>query len=250
MMPEEQSQGTGAQSSRTSGTLFLVGVPIGHPDDLTIRALATLRRVDLIAAKNPRLTQLLLAHHGIHASLTSYDRDNAADKTPVLLDRLRRGRHIALVSDSGMPALYDPGRLLIAAATKAGLTVEVIPGPSIVAAAATLCGMDADAFVFEGRCAGSNRSLARRLHSLKQEPRTIILLPPVPALRHMLTILLTALGNRRVVLGLDLTQPGQHVLRGRVRALLAKEATFNNASLAVLVVEGARRGKTPARKKD
>lgn len=249
-MREEQSQGTRAQSGRASGTLFLVGVPIGHPDDLTIRALATLRRVDLIAAKDTRVTESLLSHHGVQVPLTTYDRTNAAEKTAVLLDRLRRGQHIALVSDCGMPALYDPGRLLISAATTEGFVVDVIPGPSIVAAAATLCGMDADAFVFEGRCAGGNRSLARHLQSLKQEPRTIILLPPVPALRHMLTILLTALGNRRVVLGLDLTQPGQHVLRGRVRALLAKEATFNNASLAVLVVEGARRGKTPARKKD
>ncbi|MBA5869587.1 MAG: 16S rRNA (cytidine(1402)-2'-O)-methyltransferase [Nitrospira sp. CR2.1] len=250
MMPEEQSQGTGAQSGRSAGTLFLVGVPIGHPDDLTIRALATLRHVDLVAAKNPRLTQVLLAHHNIHASLTSYDRDNAAEKTPVLLDRLKQGQHIALVSDSGMPALYDPGLLLIAAATKAGLTVEVIPGPSIVATAAALCGMNTDAFVFEGRCADGTRKLTRRLQSLQHESRPLMLLPPVPALRQILTILLATLGNRLVVLGLDLTQPGQHVLRGRVQALLEKEAIFENASLAVLVVEGARRGKAAAGKKD
>lgn len=250
MMPKEQSQGTGAQSGPSSGTLFLVGVPIGHPDDLTIRALATLRRVDLIAAKNPRLTQSLLSYHGICAPLTTYDRDNAAEKTPIILDRLRQNQCIALVSDCGMPALYDPGRLLITAAAKAGLTVEVIPGPSIVATAATLCGMDANAFVFEGRCAGGTHNFARRLQSLQHESRPLILLPPVPTLPLMLTTLLTTLGNRRVVLGLDLTHPGQHVLRGRVRALLAKEVTFTKASRAVLIVEGARRGKRLGRKKE
>lgn len=248
-MRKEQSQEKRTSSRPPIGTLFLVGVPIGHPDDLTIRALATLRRVDLIAAKNPRLTQSLLSHHGIHVPLTTYDRDNAVEKTPILLNRLRRGQHIALVSDCGMPALYDPGRILITAATKAGLTVEVIPGPSIVATAATLCGMDANAFVFEGRCADGIRNLARRLQSLQHESRPLILLPPVETLRQILTFIFTTLGNRRAVLGLDLTQPGQHVLRGRVRSLLAKEGIFNNASLAVLIVEGARRGKTPGSKK-
>ncbi|CAE6766037.1 MAG: 16S rRNA (cytidine(1402)-2'-O)-methyltransferase [Nitrospira sp.] len=249
-MRKEQSQEKRASSRPPIGTLFLVGVPIGHPDDLTIRALATLRRVDLVATKNPLATQALLSHHGIHVPLTTYDRDNATEKTPILLDRLRRGQHLALVSDCGMPALYDPGRLLITAAAKAGLTVEVIPGPSIVAAAATLCGMDANAFVFEGRCAGGTHNFSRRLQSLQQESRPLILLPSVHALRHILTILLTTLGNRKAVLGLDLTQPGQQVLRGRVKALLTKEAIFNNASVAVLVVEGTGRRRTLGRKND
>jgi 16S rRNA (cytidine1402-2'-O)-methyltransferase len=90
MMPKEQSQGTGAQSGPSSGTLFLVGVPIGHPDDLTIRALATLRRVDLIAAKNPQLTQSLLSYHGICATITTYDREQCGrQSSPIILDRLK-----------------------------------------------------------------------------------------------------------------------------------------------------------------
>jgi 16S rRNA (cytidine1402-2'-O)-methyltransferase len=247
-MPEEQSQGMSAHSGQPSGTLFLVGLPIGHPDDLTVRALTILRRVDLVATKNPRSTQVLLSHHGIHASLTTYDRNNAAEKTPILIDRLRQGRHIALISDCGMPALYDPGRLLIAAATKVHFPVEVIPGPSIVTAAATLCGMDTNAFVFEGRCTGSPRGLARRLQSIQFEPRTLILLPPARSLRQTLRVILRTLGNRRVVVGLDLTQSGQNVLRGRVRSLLAREALLNEESLAVLIVEGAKAGKHAGRK--
>ncbi len=247
-MPQEQSQGITAHADPPSGTLFLVGMPIGHPDDLTIRALATLRRVDLIATKDTRVTESLLSHHGVHVLLTTYNRTNAAEKTPVLLDRLRRGQHIALVSDCGMPALHDPGRLLISAATTEGIVVDVIPGPSIVAAAATLCGMDANAFVFEGRCAGDTRSLTRRLVSLQHEPRTIILLPPIRSLQNILTVILKTLGNRRVVVGLDLTQAGQSIVRGRARALLAQALQFTYAALAVLVVEGARPGRKPGRK--
>ncbi|MBS0171325.1 MAG: hypothetical protein JSR62_13305 [Nitrospira sp.] len=247
MMPEEQSQGISAHSAPPSGTLFLVGMPIGHPDDVTIRALTILRRVDLVAAKNPRLAQSLLSHHGIQAVLTTYSRDNAADKTPILLDRLRRGQNIALVADCGMPALYDPGRLLITAATKARIEVEVIPGPSIVAAAATLCGMDTNTFVFEGRCAGNRRGLANRLNSLQHDSRTIILLPPMQSLRTTLTTILATLGNRQVVVGLDLTQAGQRVVRGRAQSLIKKETLFTQATGAVLVVEGAGRKKHQAK---
>lgn len=246
-MRQEQSQGISAHTDPPSGTLFLVGMPIGHPDDLTIRALATLRRVDVIATKDTRVTESLLSHHGIHIPLTTYNRTNAAEKTPVLLARLRRGQHIALVSDCGMPALYDPGRLLISAASTAGIAIDVIPGPSIVAAAATLCGMDANAFVFEGRCTGDTRGLARRLESFQREPRTLILLPPIHSLRNILTVILRTLGNRRIVLGLDLTHAGQNIVRGRARALLAQALRFKHASLAVLVVEGTRPGRKPGR---
>jgi 16S rRNA (cytidine1402-2'-O)-methyltransferase len=158
-MRRERSQGKRAQSASSAGTLFIVGVPIGHPDDLTIRGLATLRQVDLIAAKNPQATHVLLAHHGIHTTITTYDRNNAADKVPLLLDRLKHGDQVALVSDCGMPVVYDPGRLLIAAASRAQIPVKVIPGTSAVVAAAALAGMDGNAFVFDGRWTGGTKTL-------------------------------------------------------------------------------------------
>ncbi len=238
-MPRERSQGTCAQTAPHLGVLFIVGVPIGHPDDLTIRALATLREVDLIAAKNPQSTQALLSHHGVSATVTTYDRNNAAEKTPILLDRLRKGLHIALVSDCGMPGLYDPGRVLIAAALKEQIPIEVIPGTSAVVAATAMSGMDGNAFVFEGRCSGGIRTIARRLQLLRAEQRTMIFLPPVKELGQMLALISGTFGNRHVVLAFDLTKKTQTIVRGRVRTLLAGDPIHVNSSQVTLIVEGA-----------
>ena len=243
-MRRERSQEKCVQSGTGSGTLFIVGVPIGHPDDLTIRAVSTLRQVDLIAAKNPQSTRALLLHHGIEAVLTSYDRKNAVEKAPVLLERLKQGLDIALVSDCGMPAIYDPGKVLISAASQQHIPIEVIPGPSVVVAAAALCGMDGDSFVFEGGWSGGLRSVTRRLQSMRCESRTMILLPPAQALPHILSLILNTFGNRRVVLVLDLTKASQKVVRGRVRTLLARDALHESGSQLTLIVEGMkRRGK-------
>ncbi|MGZ9188440.1 MAG: 16S rRNA (cytidine(1402)-2'-O)-methyltransferase [Nitrospira sp.] len=239
-MRPEQSQGKCGSTGSLPATLFIVGVPIGHPDDLTIRALATFRRVGLIATKNPRATQALLAHHGIHTTLTTYDRVNAAEKVPILLGRLKQGTHIALVSDCGMPVVYDPGRLLITAAARLEIPIEIIPGISAVVTAAAVAGMDGNAFVFEGRWSGGVRDLERRIESLKTESRTMIFFPPARALRQILGLLLTILGNRRVVVAADLTCKTQQIVRGRVQKILTN-CPFENGSIQVtLIVEGMR----------
>jgi len=239
-MRRERSQGKHTRSDGLPGTLFVVGVPIGHPDDLTIRSLATFRKVNLVATKSPRATQALLAHHGIEAALTTYDRDNAVGKVPILLDRLQRGTQIALVSDGGMPVVYDPGRLLIAAAHESGIPIVVIPGTSAVVTAATLAGLDANAFVFEGRWTGGTRRITQRFQSLQSEFRTIILFPPTPALRQILTLLSEVLGNRRLVMAIDLTKKTQNILRGRVLELLANYPFNDESAQVTLVVEGKR----------
>ncbi len=242
-MRPEQSQGKHAHPSGLPGTLFIVGVSIGHPDDLTIRALATLRQVGLVATKNPRITQALLAHHGIRTTLTTYDRANAADKTPILLARLMQGTHVALVSDCGMPLVYDPGRLLINAAAASQISIEVIPGPSAVVAAVALAGMDSNAFIFEGRWSGETRTIIRRLDSLKAESRTMILFPPRLGIRKMLTLLVNVLGNRRIVAAADLTHETQRVVRGRVREILTHYPFDDEMKQVTLIVEGRRTGK-------
>ena len=243
-MRREQSQEKCAQSGTGSGTLFIVGVPIGHPDDLTVRALSTLRQVDVVAAKHPQATQALLSHHGIHGVVTTYDRKHAAEKAPVLLDRLRQGLDIALVSDCGMPAIYDPGRVLISAASKEHIPIEIIPGTSIVVAAASLCGMDGDSFLFEGRWSGGRRTITHRLRSMRSEPRTMIFLPPVQILPVLLSLILTTFGNRRVVVAFDLTKSTQKIIRGRVGTVLARNSYHDTAAQVTLIVEGLRgRGK-------
>ena len=239
-MRSEQSQEKCGSSSRLAGTLFIVGVPIGHPDDLTIRGLATLRHVRLIVTKNPSATRSLLAHHGIDAVVSTYDRVNAAEKTPVLVARLRQGTHIALISDCGMPVIYDPGRILISAAAGAHIPIEVIPGISAVVTAAAIAGMDGNAFVFEGRCSGGLRDLTRRLDSLKTERRTLIFFPPAQALRQVLTLISKLYGNRRAVVAIDLTQRTEQIVRGRVQELLTSDAFPDGMFQVTLVVEGMR----------
>lgn len=248
-MRREQSQGKYVGSSGLPGTLFIVGVPIGHPDDITIRGLATLRRVSLIATKNPSATQALLAHHDVHTTLTTYDRVNAGEKAPILLARLKLGTHLALVSDSGMPCIYDPGRLLINAATAAQIPVEVIPGASAVIAALAVAGMDGNAFVFEGRCSGSVQRLTRRLVELETESRTLIFFPPAQALRQILTLLSRILGNRRVVVAADLTCDRQQIVGGRVQKMLANYPFRDGLLQATLVVEGMHQARRKGRRK-
>ncbi|MBH0196327.1 MAG: 16S rRNA (cytidine(1402)-2'-O)-methyltransferase, partial [Nitrospira sp.] len=112
------------------GVLFLVAVPIGNMDDLTLRAIRILHDADLIASEDPGKTRQLLSHHGIDTTLTSYGPTNIEEKAAVLIDRLHRGAHIALVSDCGSPVIADPGALLVASAYAHGIQVISIPGPS------------------------------------------------------------------------------------------------------------------------
>jgi len=229
--------------------LFIVGVPIGHPDDVTIRALDTFRKVDLIATKHPLATQALLAHHDIDATITTYDRDNAVEKAPILLDRLKQGTAVALVSDCGMPVVYDPGRLLITAAAQADIPIEAVPGPSAVVTAVALAGLDGNAFVFEGRWGSGAGRTMQRLQSLQSESRTMIFFPPAQTLRRILTLISNLLGNRRIVMAINLTHKTQRIVRGRVRELLAGYRFQDQTDQVTLIVEGKKRIGNSVKKK-
>ena len=128
------------QAKEAVGQLFLVGVPIGHPDDITIRALGVLSQVDLVATEDPLTTQTLLRHHNLSVQLTSYGPTKIKEKVAVLIDRLRQGASVALVSDCGSPVISDPGSLLVAAAHKHNIPVRSLPGPSAVTAAIAASG--------------------------------------------------------------------------------------------------------------
>src|SRR3954453_11547908 len=122
------------------GTLYVVATPIGNLEDLTFRALRTLREVDLIAAEDTRRTAKLLGHYDIHKSMVSLREHNELRETPRLIDRLQRGERIALVSDAGTPGIADPGARLVRAAREAQVPVVPIPGPSAVTAALSVAG--------------------------------------------------------------------------------------------------------------
>src|SRR5438876_11465671 len=159
----------------TPGTLYLVATPIGNLEDITLRALRTLKECDLVAAEDTRHTGQLLKHFGISKPLLSYFQFNEAKRSEEIIERLRRGEKVALVTDAGSPGISDPGERVVKAALAAGFRVEPVPGPSAVIAALTASGLPTEEFHFIGflpHKAGRRRS---KLERLKEIPGTLVL---------------------------------------------------------------------------
>jgi 16S rRNA (cytidine1402-2'-O)-methyltransferase len=224
-----------------SGTLYLVGTPIGNLGDMTDRARETLAAVDVVAAEDTRRTGRLLAQFGIEARLTSMFEGNERARTDELLTVLRDGRDVAVVSDAGMPGLSDPGFRLVRACTQEDIPVHVVPGPSAAVAALVVSGLPTDRFVFEGflpRRAGERRS---RLRALLTEPRTMVLFESPRRVRATLREVAAVLGDRRVALVRELTKLHEEVVRGRASDVLEQIGARDPRGEVVLVIEGAGR---------
>ena len=245
-MGRQKSQQTsrkasGSQSRPSTGSLFIVGTPIGCSDDLTLRARTVLARVSIVVAETPLATQTLLNHHGIAATVTGYGRGDE-EKIAVLLDRLNAGHDIALVSDSGMPIIFDPGRLLISAVRAAGHAVIVIPGPSALTAAVALSGESADRLLFVGRLPRAGQRLDRFLKGLRREGATTVMFLSPSALPRLLERLERVLPHRIVTLAVNMTKADERVDRGTAAALLEQFRSFPHDSEVTLVLTGARTG--------
>ena len=224
--------------SRPPGTLYVVSTPIGHPDDITLRALATLRRVTVIASEDPRVTQTLLAHHGITATVTSYGPLNRHEKVLLLLHRLTQGQDVALVSDNGTPVIYDPGSLFVAAAHQAGIPVKAIPGPSTIAAATAISGFSGDAIIFEGHLPSTSRRLTQYLSQLRKERRTLVFYVDPGALTRLLKILAQILPTRQIAIAMNLTTRKETLSRGNAGELLDQIGRVPKDSAVTIVIEG------------
>jgi len=225
--------------SPVPGTLWLVGTPIGNLGDVSERAARTLGAADVIACEDARRTRKLLSHLGVSARrLVSFNEGNERRQVPFLLDHLRAGRDVAVVSDAGMPGLSDPGYRLVVACAAAEIPVDVVPGPSAAVAALVISGLPTARFAFEGflpRKAGERRA---RLSSLAEDPRTVVVFESPRRVRALLDDALAALGDRRAVVVRELTKIHQEVLRGRLSELpsgLADEILGE----VVVVIEGA-----------
>lgn len=246
-MRREQSQ----QSARAErdrhlakkpvGSLFLVGVPIGHPADITLRALGILSTVDIVATEDALATQSLLRHHNLSAAVTSYGPTRIKEKVAVLIDRLQQGISIALVSDCGSPVISDPGSLLVAAAHKHTIPVCSIPGPSAVTAAIAASGFAAEAFHFYGDIptptGPGNHQLAMVL--THAEP-TILFCQTESCLAILETIAKTA-PRRRVALACDLTFQNETLLKGTARHVSQLLQQIQTPHAVTMVVEGRKR---------
>ncbi len=224
-----------------AGALRLVGTPIGNLGDVTERAARALKDADVIACEDTRRTRKLLSHLEVHAPrLLSFYDGNERRRIPELLEHLREGRDIALVSDAGMPGLSDPGYRLVAACVEAGIEVDVIPGPSAAIAALVVSGLPTARFSFEGFLARKPGERKARLAELATDPRTLILFESPRRVGVLMQEALEELGDRRVAVARELTKLHQEVIRGRLSELAARFATEEVRGEVVVVIDGAR----------
>jgi 16S rRNA (cytidine1402-2'-O)-methyltransferase len=218
------------------GILYLVGVPIGHPDDITLRALRVLREADLIASEDPAATQTLLDHHRIHATVTSYGPANLREKVRVLVHRLEQGARIALVSDSGSPVIADPGCLLVATARQRDVRVLTVPGPSALTAAVAAAGLPEDSFCFHGQLPETEAANRRRLIPILKDRAPAVLFCTPRSLSLAVQTIARLAPRRLIALACDLTCPEEKVIQGtarRVQELLRGTNAPQNVTLLI-----------------
>ena len=196
-----------------------MATPIGHPDDITIRAVRLLAAADVIACEDTRITRKLLARHGIATPLTSYHEHNAERARPELLARIGRGEAVALVADAGLPLISDPGYKLVREARESGLFVTCLPGPSAALTALVLSALPTDRFLFAGFPPA--RSAARRSFygELAAVPATLVVFEAARRLADSLADAAAALGDREAAVARELTKRFEEVVNGRLEEL-------------------------------
>jgi 16S rRNA (cytidine1402-2'-O)-methyltransferase len=203
-----------------AGTLYLVATPIGNLEDITMRALRTLKECDLVAAEDTRRTGQLLRHFGISKPLLSYYQFNEAKRSEEILERLGRGEKIALVTDAGSPGISDPGERVVKAAIATGLRVEPVPGPSALVAALTASGLPSEEFHFIGFLPHKSGQRRRKLEGLKAVEGTLVLYESPYRIEKLLGELKEIFQERRVILARELTKKFEEFLRGTPAELL------------------------------
>ena len=229
----------------TPGTLYLVATPIGNLEDITLRALRTLKECDLIAAEDTRRTGQLLKHFEISKPLISYFQFNEAKRSEQIISRLQTGEKIALVTDAGSPGISDPGERVVKAAIAAGLRVEPVPGPAALIAALTASGLPTRQFHFVGFLPHKPGPRRKIIESLKDLKATIVFYESPFRVERLLKELEAVFPGRQVVLGRELTKKFEEFLRGTPAALLATLQKRSIKGEFVVMVQGAGEAETP-----
>lgn len=205
--------------------LFVIATPIGNLDDITLRALETMKQADCLACEDTRRTIRLLGKYGIRTPLVAYNKDNERPGLARMLELLAQGRKVGLVCNAGTPLISDPGYLLVREAVRRGIPVIPIPGPSSVTSALSAAGLPAQRFLFEGFLPKKPGARKKILAALKDERRTAVIFESPYRIHRLLDELLYVLGDREVVVGRELTKVFEEFHRGpisRVRAALKK----------------------------
>jgi 16S rRNA (cytidine1402-2'-O)-methyltransferase len=203
------------------GTLYVVATPIGHRDDLTLRALKILGQVDLIAAEDTRKTRRFLELHGIKGSFISYHEHNEKERTPQILKKLQTGTSIALVSNAGTPTVSDPGYRLIKSAASHEVTIVPVPGVSAAATALSVAGLPTDAFTFAGFLPKKKGKRLKLLDQLAQEPRTLIFYESPKRIQTLINEIIDTMGDRFGVLAREMTKLHEEFIRDQLSEILA-----------------------------
>jgi 16S rRNA (cytidine1402-2'-O)-methyltransferase len=225
------------------GTLFVVATPIGNLEDMTFRAVETMRRAGAIACEDTRQTLKLVTRYGIHARLISYYQPREGQKIPLILGLLKEGKDVALVSDSGTPGISDPGFRLIREAIRAGVKIVPIPGPSAFVTALCASGLATHRFVFLGFPPPKKEKLRRHLESLRGEGGTLIFYLPARKVGEFLSLAAEALGLRDAVIARELTKIHEEFLRGTIAELRDKAQSMKPRGEAIVLIAGMGRQK-------
>lgn len=224
-----------------SGKLYLCATPIGNLEDITLRVLRVLKEVDLIAAEDTRNSIKLLNHFEIKTPMTSYHEYNKIEKAYTLIEKMRQGQSVALITDAGTPGISDPGEELAAMCYDAGIEVTSLPGPAACITALTLSGLSTRRFAFEAFLPWDKKERKEVLAELVNETRTIILYEAPHRLVRTLKELLETLGNRRMTLCRELTKKHETALRSTIEELINYYEKEKPLGECVLVIEGKSR---------
>ena len=221
-----------------TGTLYLCATPIGNLEDITFRVLRTLKEVDLIAAEDTRNSIKLLNHFEIKTPMTSYHEYNKIEKAYQLVDKMREGKNIALITDAGTPGISDPGEDLVRICYEEGIEVTSLPGPAACITALTMSGLPTRRFAFEAFLPREKKERALVLEQLKKETRTIILYEAPHHLVKTLEELLEALGNRKIAVCRELTKRYEEKTLASISEMLDYYKENEPRGEYVLVLEG------------
>jgi 16S rRNA (cytidine1402-2'-O)-methyltransferase len=204
------------------GTLYLVATPIGNLEDITLRALRTLKECDVIAAEDTRHSGQLLKHFEISKPLISYFQFNEAKRSEQIIERLKRGEKVALITDAGTPGISDPGERVVKAVIAAGLRVEAVPGASALVAALTASGLSTDEFHFVGFLPHKSGQRRAQLEKLQSVPGTLVLYESPHRIERLLAELSEVFPERQIVLARELTKKFEEFLRGTPAGIKAQ----------------------------
>ena len=202
------------------GVLYIVATPIGNLDDITLRAIQTLRNVDLIAAEDTRHSQRLLGHLGISKPMISLHQHNENNRFQQLVDKMLAGMDIALISDAGTPLLSDPGFPLVRAARSSGIKISPIPGASSIIAALSAAGLPLEPFTFLGFLSQKNRERIRSLENYKNLHGTLVLLESSHRIERLIQQLDEVMPEKLIVVAKELTKTHENFLSGNAEAIL------------------------------